>query len=83
MLDGLLAPVGLGLRGGFLSLLNFLHKLLESFVQHFSSDFAALDGDSNNFGIYFILHGNLLSENCRGYVQQLRRHTPEIDNGHP
>ena len=52
MLYGLLAPVGLGLRGGFLSLLNFLHELLESFVQNLSSDFAALDGDSNNFGIF-------------------------------
>ena len=26
---------------------------------------------------------DLLSENCRSYVQQLRRHTPKIDNGHP
>ena len=66
MLDGLLAPISLRLGGIFLSLLNFLHELLESFVQHLSRDFAALDGYGNNFCIYFILHRDLLSENCRG-----------------
>ena len=81
MLDGLLAPVGLRLRGGFLSLLNFLHELLESFVQHLSSDFAALDGDSNNFGIYFILHGNLLSKN-RESSSTLRWYSPIKNDCH-
>ena len=42
---------------------------------------AALDGNSNNFGIYFILHGNLLSGNWWG-ASGLRRHTPKIDNCH-
>ena len=83
MLYGLLAPISLRLGGIFLSLLNFLHELLESFVQHLSSDLAALNSYGNNLGIYFILHRDLLSENCRSYVQQLRRHTPKIDNGHP
>ena len=66
MLDGLFAPVGLGLRGCFLCLLNFFHELLEGLIQYLCADLAAFDGDCNNFGIYFILHGNLLSENCRG-----------------
>ena len=66
MLDGLLAPVGLGLRGRFLCLLNFFHELLEGLFQNLCADFAALDVDSTYFGIYFILRGNLLSENCRG-----------------
>ena len=59
-------PISFRLRGCFLRLLNFLHELLESFFQHFAGDLAALDSDSNNFGIYFILHGDLLSETSRG-----------------
>ena len=65
MLNGLLTLISLRLRGCFLRLLNFLHELLESFFQHFAGDLAALDSDSNNFGIYFILHGDLLSETSR------------------
>ena len=81
MLYGLLAPVGLGLRGGFLSLLNFLHTLLECLVQHFGSDLAALNRNSNNFGIYFILHGNLLSEN-REISSTLRWYSPIKNDCH-
>ena len=81
MLDGLLAPIGLRLRGSLLSLLDFLNELPESLFQHFGGDLAALDSDSNNLGIYFILHGNLLSGNWWG-ASGLRRHTPKIDNCH-
>ena len=59
MLDGLLASIGLGLTGLLLSLFNFLDELLECLLQHLGSDLAALDGDGNYFGIYFVLHCRL------------------------
>ena len=74
VLDGLLAPVGLGLRGLLFGLFNFLNEFGERLFQHFRSDPAALNGNRNDFGIYFILHGDLLSEIC-GAIPSLRRDT--------
>ena len=74
VLDGLLAPVGLGLRGLLFGLFNFLNEFGERLFQHFRSDPAALNGNRNDFGIYFILHGDLLSEIC-GAILSLRRDT--------
>ena len=81
MLDGLLAPIGLRLRDGLLSLLDFRYELPESLFQHLGGDLATLDCDSNNLSIYFILHGNLLSGNWWG-ASGLRRHAPKIENCH-
>ena len=74
VLDGLLAPIGLGLRGLLLCLFNFLDEFGERLFQHFRSDLAAFNGNRNNFGIYFILHGDLLSE-IYGAIPSLRRDT--------
>lgn len=78
VLNGLLTAIGFRLRVRFLRFLNLFYELLERFFQNFGGDFPAFDSDSDNLCVYFILHGNLLSEICRR-MPGLRRHTPKVD----
>ena len=61
MLDGLLALVGFGAGGIFLCLFQLFNEFAECFDQHLSGNLAAPDCNGNDFCIYFILHGTLLS----------------------
>ena len=48
VLDGLLAPVGFGLRGLLFGLLDFLNEFGKRLFQNFRSDLAALNGNRND-----------------------------------